>query len=388
MKKIGILTFHRSINYGAFMQAYSLSKKIKKQYPDTMVEIIDYTSKMMDDHYVPRINRSAIRNPQGYFLKKKQYKLFKSALERLPLSEKKIFNDGQTQQVLKAYEDDYDVFVVGSDAVWNWCKRGFPNPYLLNFEKDVKKLSYAASAYGMDESFVKDEEKAYFSASLESFLFVGVRDNYTASLVKNVCPSALPEYTCDPTVLLDMNDVFDEIGLSKEEFKAKIYKKLNISEDKKIIGMMGVPKELAVKLNSRFGSEYVLVNLYNYSRFVKKQLIDISPFEWAAVFGLFELTVTSFFHGTLLSLCNSTPVINYDFSAFSQNNEGKICDVMRRLDLSDCHFKSKNDLDLIVKKAEEVLSDRAAYSTEIAKNISVLAESSDNFFEQLGKCLD
>ncbi len=387
MKKIGILTFHRSINYGAFMQAYSLSKKIKKLYPDTAVEIIDYTSKIMDDHYVPRINRSAIRNPQGYFLKKKQYKLFKSALERLPLSEKKIFNDGQTQQVLAAYENDYDIFVVGSDAVWNWCKRGFPNPYLLNFEKDVKKLSYAASAYGMDSSFVKDEERAYFSASLERFSFIGVRDNYTASLVKNVCPSAVPEYTCDPTVLLDMNDVFDEIGLSKEEFKTKIYNKLNISEDKKLIGMMGVPKELAVKLSSRFGDEYVLVNLYNYSRFVKKQLVDINPFEWAAVFGLFELTVTSFFHGTLLSLCNCTPVINYDFSDFSKKNEGKICDVMRRLDLSDCHFKSKNDFDKIVEKAEEVLSNRAAYSTKIANDMNTLADSSDKFFDKLAECI-
>lgn len=387
MKKIGIFTFHRSINYGAFMQAYSLSKKIKKIYPDTMVEIIDYTSKIMDDHYVPRINHSAIRCPQGYLLKKKQYKLFKAALDRLPLSEKKIFSDGQTEQVLAAYENDYDVFVAGSDAVWNWCKRGFPNPYLLGFEKDVKKLSYAASAYGMDESFVKDEEQAYFSASLEKFSFIGVRDDYTASLVKNVSPSSNPEYTCDPTVFLDMNDVMNEIGLTKEEFKAKIYKKLGIGEDKKIIGMMGVPKELAQKLNSKFGSEYVLVNLYNYSRFVKKQLIDINPFEWAAVFGLFELTVTSFFHGTLLSLRNCTPVINYDFSAFSQNNEGKICDVMRRLDLSDCHFKRKNDFDLIVKKVDEVLSNRDAYSTKIAKNMTALADSSVKFFEELGKCL-
>ena len=388
MKKIGIFTFHRSINYGAFMQAYSLSKKIQKKFPDAMVEIIDYTSKLMDDHYIPHINRSAIRNLQGYFLKKKQYKLFKEALARLPLSEKQMFNDGQTRQVLKAYEDDYDVFVVGSDAVWNWCKRGFPNPYLLNFEKDIKKLSYAASAYGMDESFIKDEERSYFASSLERFEFIGVRDDYTASLVKNVCPSAAPEYTCDPTVFLDMNDVFAEIGLSREEFKSKIYGKLNISEDKKIIGMMGVPKELADKITRRFGEEYVLVNLYNYSRFVKKQLLDINPFEWAAVFGLFDLTVTSFFHGTLLSLCNGTPVINYDFSDFSKKNEGKICDVMRRLDLSDCHFKSKNDFDLIIKKAEEVLADRAGYSTKITENMSALADSSDEFFEQLDKCLE
>lgn len=387
MKKVGILTFHRSINYGAFVQAYSLSKKIKKRFPDTTVEIIDYSSRMMEGYYIPKINLSALRNFRGYLPKKKQYKLFEGALDRLPLSEKRICNDGQTQQVLKAYEDDYDVFVVGSDAVWNWCKRGFPNPYLFGFEKDVKKLSYAASAYGMDESYVKDEERAYFAASLERFSFIGVRDEYTASLVKGVSSAAVPEYTCDPTVFLDMDDVFAELGLTREEFKAKICKKLKISEDKKIIGMMGVPAELAARLNSSFGGEYVLVNLYDYSRFVKKQLLDIDPFEWAAVFGLFDLTVTSFFHGTLLSLCNGTPVINFDFSDFSKKNEGKICDVMRRLNLSDCHFKSKDDFDRIIEKAQEVLDGRAAYSAKIAENMSVLAASSEKFFEKLGECL-
>ena len=73
MKKVGILTFHRSINYGAFMQAYSLSKKIKKRVPDATVEIIDYTSRIMDDAYIPKINLSTLRNPRGYFMKKNDF---------------------------------------------------------------------------------------------------------------------------------------------------------------------------------------------------------------------------------------------------------------------------------------------------------------------------
>jgi hypothetical protein len=40
-KKIGILTLHRSINYGAFMQAYSLWYNLKKS-TDYQIEIIDY----------------------------------------------------------------------------------------------------------------------------------------------------------------------------------------------------------------------------------------------------------------------------------------------------------------------------------------------------------
>ena len=40
MKRIGILTFHRAINYGACLQAYALKKYIKDQGNEC--DIIDY----------------------------------------------------------------------------------------------------------------------------------------------------------------------------------------------------------------------------------------------------------------------------------------------------------------------------------------------------------
>ena len=40
--RIGILTFHRSINYGAFLQSYALSTTVASSFPDAKVEIIDY----------------------------------------------------------------------------------------------------------------------------------------------------------------------------------------------------------------------------------------------------------------------------------------------------------------------------------------------------------
>lgn len=45
MKRIGILTYHRSFNYGALMQSYSLSTRIAKDFPEAKVELIDYCSK-------------------------------------------------------------------------------------------------------------------------------------------------------------------------------------------------------------------------------------------------------------------------------------------------------------------------------------------------------
>ena len=49
--KIGILTFHQSVNNGAVMQAYSLSKRIQQTYPNAEVEVIDYRMKKIRKSY-------------------------------------------------------------------------------------------------------------------------------------------------------------------------------------------------------------------------------------------------------------------------------------------------------------------------------------------------
>ena len=43
MKKIGIITFHKAINYGSVLQAYSLQHLLESE--GYLVEIIDYEPK-------------------------------------------------------------------------------------------------------------------------------------------------------------------------------------------------------------------------------------------------------------------------------------------------------------------------------------------------------
>lgn len=383
MKKIGILTFHRSINYGAFMQGYSLSRQLQRRFPEAKVEMIDYTSAIMENIYKPHLTLSSIRHPIAALLKNKQRKKFHQSLNSLPLSQKRMCSDGNTEEVLSAYQDDYDVFVVGSDAVWNWCKRGFPNPYLMNFKKDVVKMSYAASAFGMGGEYVGEREKEYFKNSLQGFSFIGVRDTYTSELVKEICPSCDPTFTCDPTVFLDISDVYSKIGLTREEFREHIYTKFKIPKEKKLIGLMGAPSALIDRIKLEYGNEYVLVGLYHFTKGADVQIVDVNPFEWAAIFGLFDLTITSYFHGTLLSLRNDTPVINVDFGEFSKKYEGKIHDVMRRMELLECHFNDRKDIDAMMEQVKAVVSKRDEYSEKIRTNLGKLEKSSTVFFEKM-----
>ena len=49
--RIGILTYHRSINCGAVMQCYSLSKKLQQCLPQATVEVVDYHMPLVDEYY-------------------------------------------------------------------------------------------------------------------------------------------------------------------------------------------------------------------------------------------------------------------------------------------------------------------------------------------------
>lgn len=67
--KIGIVTFHTALNYGAFSQTYALQKTLEKLGHE--VEIIDYRPKAITDFYRPlkKPLRFISGNGRIYYLK-------------------------------------------------------------------------------------------------------------------------------------------------------------------------------------------------------------------------------------------------------------------------------------------------------------------------------
>lgn len=387
MKRIGIITFHRSINYGAYMQCLSLSHFLSKKFPDCKVDVIDYESEKMRNIYISKFSLVYIKHPIIYRLNKKMYAEFKSSLKFLPLSERYFCSDGIDSELESYILENYDVIIVGSDAVWNWVKRGFPNPYLLNFGKNIKKLSYAASAYGMEMNYIGESEAEYLNNSFKDFYFIGYRDDYTRSIVNKVCPEAEPQFTCDPTCFLDLDYVLELLGHTKETFKDYIYKKYNIPKNKIIIGAMETTNTVVKAIKEKYKNECYVICLYNYLKSADKFIAGISPLEWSLMFSLFDVTVTNYFHGTLLSLKNNTPIISIDRTGFSKKYEGKIHDVLRRMDLLDCFFDGYSDTDDIVSKFDYVLKNKDKYKEKIKTNLEILSKTNIDFENALKEVL-
>lgn len=347
--RIGILTFHQSVNNGAVMQAYSLSKRLKEQYPNAEVEIINYRMTSVDrtysyffsDYFKVSSLKEFIKKTLDLIIDPKllkrlrhRTKVFNDCQHKLPLSKDVIISD-DTKQLNEHIEKNYDLLVVGSDAVWNYVTRGFPNAYFPDSNLKVKKLSYAASCYGMDFFTIPDNEKKQICKIFSDFDFIGVRDEATENFVKWSGCKIIPQHTCDPTVFLDVEDLPIDVDLLKKKLL-----KRGFDFTKPSIGMMGNDKMLKM-IKKLYSNKYQIVSLYNFVKGADVNLYDLEPYEWAYVFRYFKVTFTTFFHGTLLSLRNGTPVICIDLNTeFGKKHIPKTLDVLSRLGFKDWYFKT------------------------------------------------
>lgn len=395
--KIGILTFHQSVNNGAVMQAYSLSKRLKKEYPEHTVEIIDYRRKSVNKAYsysffsylkspslavmIKRVVK-LLMDPQMLKRMKQRTKVYGDCLHKLPLSKKTIVSD-DSEELYDYIENNYDIIVVGSDAVWNYVTRGFPNVYFPSSDLKVKKLSYAASCYGMDFLNIQEFERKEIYKVLSGFEFIGVRDEATENLVKWSGCNIIPQHTCDPTVFLDVNDLPIDVSVLERKLAER-----GFDFGKPTIGIMGSDSMLSM-VRALYGTEYQIVSLYNYLKGADVNLFDLEPYEWAYVFRYFKLTFTTFFHGTLLSLRNGVPLICIDLNTeFGKRHTPKTLDVFRRLGFEDWYFstdyKSKN-FDKIKVKADELIA--GDYYDKIISAMDKEAESFETFNSALKSLL-
>lgn len=354
MKRIGILTYHKSNNYGAFMQCYSLSQKLKELFPNECIEVVDYLSKEVYSLYHPSVNSFSymILHAKGFRRKLRYSKMllsylnnrskyrksnvestyFDEAQKRLPLSNEQFITDNYSE-IANYLNRNYDILVVGSDAVWNWQIRPFPNVYFLGEKIKTKKMSYAASSYGQPFRDLSKEVKEEIKKSWRTFDYIGVRDIPTEQFVSHILPNANLFHNCDPTVFLDIS----KLSVHKESVLTKL-RKAGFDINKKTIGLMAQPW-LAKYVKNQLGNEYQIVSIFKQSEWADVNLMDINPFEWAICFAFFDITITHYFHGNLLSLKNGTPTIVIEQkSSYNQQYESKIRDFMKRINMLDNCF--------------------------------------------------
>ena len=133
---VGILTFHKAINYGAVLQGYALQKAVSSL--GEQCTVIDYVGKKMSREAkvfcFPQHQSVIDKIIYTYRLpmRARTIKKFRQFLKQyLNLSDKSI----HTTEELKELSSQYKYFITGSDQVFNYNGTGDDFNYYLEFEE-------------------------------------------------------------------------------------------------------------------------------------------------------------------------------------------------------------------------------------------------------------
>lgn len=346
MKKIGIVTYQRATNYGAVLQSYSLYNRIRNIGDEFELEIIDYSTAAARTSHIQTVALKFLRGNISFGFDEWQKNImFEKFSNSLPLSEKKIVSDsiGAFNNYVNS---NYDIVIVGSDAVYSWNGKKFPTAYFLHDIDKCKKMSYAASAHSQKYKSESSDRIKYCGEALRSYEYLGVRDTETERFVKFCGYDGNVFHNCDPTLLLELDKI------KKQTDTASLLERNGIDPGKPLILIMSGDEETGKAVVEKYSSEYQIVSLFVNNKAVKKHLPVLTPFEWATVFSYASLTVTQYFHATILSLLNRTPVVSIDKTSAKTEYEGKIGDLLcTRLGLPEYYL----NIDTIREKGISVL---------------------------------
>lgn len=333
--RIGILTFHRPVNYGAFLQAFSLQSRLQNEFPDAQVEIVDYIAPMEKR----RIRINVLRDfkhggLKGGLQSLQKVRMFRKSQKWLTLSDR-TFCDKDPKALYEYIQNRYDRLIIGSDAVFNWKQTGFPTVFIPDYDFGIPVMTYAASVHGLKYYDVEADKLQTCAKAFEKMQFIGVRDACTEKFVQHCLPEAKPQFCCDPTLFIDGDKIKELAG----DYTKRIEKKYKFSLEKQYIVLMAPDSKLTKSIAEKYRGQYNIVALFKNSRYADVFLHDLNPFEWAMVLRGASATVTSYFHGTLLSLVQGTPAIVLDYSGYEAQYQGKLDDLMcTRLGLPELYF--------------------------------------------------
>lgn len=299
MKKIGIITFHKSKSYGAVLQAYATLQVIKKMGYDA--EFVDYTNYYEQNR--KKILKKGI-NGLYSFLKCRvkeimfrdkywEEKAFGNILDIYDYSCSKI----KSSNIQDFKKIKYDTIIVGSDQVWNPnITNGIDETYLLNFGVTLNRISYASSmgSYKLNES-----EKEIYIKNLQKFSFISVRELYSKNELQDLTDKNI-KIVIDPTMLLTTNDwntLINKFVSNSKEIQQKYILSFFVG------GTTDTYQEYIDYVKKELGLPAWNIHINLHQRFgIDKTLAGVTVPEFINYIKNASFIITDSFHGTVFSL--------------------------------------------------------------------------------------
>lgn len=379
--KVGIITYHEPISYGAHLQCLGLQIYLKEIGCDT--EIIDYSEKAYLELRSTQKIRSLIKrffnvlkSPISFIKAKNNAKNIEKEKEKfkeLLIKRNNKFKEFETKyynlskKKYQKYSDlkneipIYDAYICGSDQIWNPGFCDMDDNYFLSFAPKNKRVAYAPS-FGVSK--IPFYAKREYKKRLENIEKISVREKTGAKIIKELINRDVP-VVIDPTFLVDKDKWIEIANNSNIELPSEYIVTYFIGIDDYINQYIN---EVKVKY-----SNYKIINL------VFDQT-ELGPCDFIKLISNAKLVFTNSFHGLAFAINLNVPfAVGKTLKDFGGNSAfSRMEDLLETLDLSDrIYFGNKElnenwlqlDYSKVNQRKEKVVEESKKYLIEALNSI-------------------
>lgn len=314
MKKIGIITLlYKNFNYGGLLQAYATKKILQNiKIPAEHIAI--------NEVYVKRTTKEKLKDKRIKGIVRSLISCLKKMLNKITFQKKnrlknqiriepninvrrKKFSDfmeiigyeGPYDSLsIKGSLKKYDVFLTGSDQVWNpdWHK----DVYYLDFvPDDIPKISYAAS---IGKNQLTEKQLDYAIPKIKRLDYISVREKEAKDILQPYIDKEI-KVVLDPTLLLTPKD-WNAVEVRPTIDVSYIFVYLLGNNKEHRIKIKQIAKVLNIKIVflPHIFFQYELAD----EDFADIDLYDVGPAEFVGLIKNAEMVITDSFHGCVFSI--------------------------------------------------------------------------------------
>lgn len=365
-KKVGLLTYHNAINYGAALQCTALLEYLSKKYPKYNFQIINYRNiKIANSNSMLAILKNnkfsfkqKLKKIVGYIFIKNKIAKFQNFLKNINISEE------YTRENIQSINKKYDFYIIGSDQVWNYKINNNDDTYFLDIVNDKNKIFTYASSIGLDD--FDSEFKKKIRNNVSKYNMISVREE-TAKIMIEECINRKVYLVLDPVFLKEKNEWEKMISKnkSKKNILYYIFNKEYVRQANDIVSNCDLRLHTLKKINGN-----IKINDF----FNPKVRIEINsgPKEFVEMIYNSEMIFTDSFHCVAMSI-----ILHKNFLVFIDDKimetNSRICNLLKIAGLEN-RIYNKNKKNQVEEKIDWEIVD---------SNISKYKIISENYLDDV-----
>lgn len=332
-KKVLLVTIFRVPNYGSMLQAFAT--QVILQDAGFECSVLNYDHINCEWSQKHGIKKQSISNKIGRFFGVKPHHRKSNKLNAFA---KRYLNLTKSYQSLceiaKNEGGKFNLYVVGSDQVWNSRFTNCDPVFLLDFVNDSNKIAISSSFAS------KTIESKYLSTyvnALKKFKYITVREQNGIDILNEIGISNVA-LTLDPTLLLSAKrwKTLIENSCTSQGQYILLYMWCYAFEPRPLIFevLKHYQKMLGCKIIALEGYRECL----GYTDLNIEDATDSSVSDFLSLFANASLVVTSSFHGTAFALNFGIPLVSITPSG---GDDRQSC-LLKQLNLEQCELKTSS----------------------------------------------